>query len=127
MKTIDDLKALLPTLLKLFSKEEHNIGESYWDEDEDGWSKRHDYASNCFIYEEDGWYIEVEYECCGEFDSDSGDYWNAPYCELRCAWGKVSEISASYYDEETGDGIEFSEDELEEFLAPFNELLKDIA
>lgn len=127
MKTIDDLKALLPTLLDLFSNEDHQIGESHWDQDEDGWGKCNDYESNCFTYEEDGWCIEINYECCGEWDSDPGDYWNPPYCELRCAWGEVTEISAYHYDEDTDEEREFSEDELAEFFAPFDELLKDIA
>lgn len=127
MKTIDDFKALLPTLLDLFSNEDHEIGESYWDQDEDGWGKCNDYTPNCFTYEEDGWYVEVHYECCGEYESDPGDYWNPPYCELIRAWGEVSEINVSYYDEDTEEEITFSEEELAEFFAPFDKLLKDVA
>lgn len=127
MKTIDDLKALLPTLLELFSKEDPQIGESYWEQDEDGWGKCNDYESNCFIYEEDGWCIEINYECCGEFSNDPGDYWTPPCYDLIRAWGEVSEITAYHYDEETGDETEFSEEELAEFFEPFNEELKDIA
>lgn len=127
MKTIDDLKALLPTLLDLFNKTDHEIGETYWEQDEDGWGKCQDYEDNCFIYEEDGWSIEVNYRCCGEFCNDPGDYWTPPCYDLIRGWGEVTEITAYHYDEETGDESEFSEDELAEFFAPFDELLEDIA
>lgn len=127
MKTIDDLKALLPTLLELFSQEDHEIGESYWDQDEDGWGKYEDYEDNSFIYEEDGWTIEVNYRCCGEFCNDPGDYWTPPCYDLIRAWGKVTEITACHYDEESGKESEFSDDDLNEIWNAFDEELKDIA
>lgn len=127
MKTIEDLKALLPTLLELFSQEDHEIGESYWEYDEDGRGRHNDYMPNCFIYDEDGWYVEVHYECCGVYHDDPGDYWTPPCEDLIRAWGKVSEINAYYYEEDTDEETEFSKEELKGFFAPFNKELEDIA
>lgn len=127
MKTIDDLKNLLPTLIDLFNEEEHEIGESHEYESEDGRGWCDDYEQNCFTYEEDGWYVEVYYECCGEYCNDSGDYWNPPCYDLIRAWGRVTEINVLHSDEETGDETEFSKEDLAQFFAPFNELLEDIA
>ncbi|MDE7180297.1 MAG: hypothetical protein K2N88_03790 [Muribaculaceae bacterium] len=126
MKTIDDLKALLPTLLELFSQENHEIGESYWDQDEDGWGKCEDYEDNSFIYEEDGWSIEVNYRCCGEFCNDPGDYWTPPCYDLIRAWGEVTEITACHYDEETDEEIEFSDEDLKVLWDAFEEELSNI-
>ena len=127
MKTIEDLKALLPTLLDLFSQEEHKIGETYWDKDEDGWGKFEDYGDNCFLYEEDGWSIEVNYRCCGEFHSDPGDYWNPPCYDLIRGWGEVTEITAYHYDEETDEESEFSDEDLKVLWNAFDEELSDIS
>ena len=114
MKTIADLKALLPSLLQLFSEADCEIGDR-------------EYEHNCFYYEEDGWEIEVHYECCGEYLEDSGDYWNPPCYDLLRGWGEVTEITAYHYDDETGDEVEFSSNELAELFAPFNDILKNIA
>lgn len=73
MKTISDLNALIPTLVDLLSSNDHEIGESYYEQDEDGWGRCDDSTTNYFCYEEDGWLIEVTYECCGEWDNDPGD------------------------------------------------------
>lgn len=127
MKTIDDFKALIPTLVELLSKEDHRIGQSYPEWDESGYCKILDYAGNCFTYEEDGWHIEIDYECCGDYYEDPGDYDNPPCDDLISAWGLVSEIRAYHCDEETCEDTLFREEDLEEFFAPFDEILKDIA
>lgn len=126
MKTINDFKALLPILIKFFSQQEHQVGESYWDKDEDGWDKCDDYKPNCFIYEEDGWEIEVCYECCGEWDNDPGDYWTPPCHKLVKAWGEVTKITAYHYDDETEEESKFDEDDLREFFSEFDKELEDI-
>lgn len=36
MKTKADLDALIPTLVELLSSQDHEIGESYYEQDEDG-------------------------------------------------------------------------------------------
>ncbi|MCM1142291.1 MAG: hypothetical protein NC453_27285, partial [Muribaculum sp.] len=78
MKTIDDLKALFPTLIELVANNDHEIGDSYIEQDEDGWGRCNDYNDNYVSYEEDGWCIEISYRCCGEWDNDPGDYWTPP-------------------------------------------------
>lgn len=127
MKTKADLDALIPTLVDLLTSQDHEIGDSYYEQDEDGWGVCHESATNYFCYEEDGWLIEVTYECCGEWDNDPGDYWTPPSSDLRRAWGEVTEISAYHYDEETDEETEFSEDDLNELWSALDKELEDIA
>lgn len=127
MKTLEDLKKLIPIIVEKFSSADHEIGDSYPDQDEDGYYTCHEYIDNYFSYEEDGWHIEISYKCCGEWDSDSGDYWTPPSCTLEKAWGEVTEITASHYDDDTDEETEFSEDDLSELWEALDEVLKDIA
>lgn len=127
MKTIEDLKVLIPTIVDLFNNTNHEIGESCYEQDEDGWGRCEDSTTNYFTYDEDGWLIEVTYECCGEWCNDPGDYWNPPCYDLIRGWGEVTAITASHYDEETGDKTEFSVDDLDELWKVLDEELKDIA
>lgn len=127
MKTKADLNALIPTLVDLLTSQDHEIGDSYYEQDEDGWGVCHEPATNYFCYEEDCWLIEVTYECCGEWDNDPGDYWTPPSSDLRRAWGEVTEISAYHYDEETDEETEFSEDDLNELWSALDKELEDIA
>lgn len=127
MKTIDDLRALLPKLVELFSKEDHLVGSTYWEDDEDGGGKCTEYEMNNFFYEEDGWCIEIHYECTGEYSDDPGDYWTPPCYDLNKAWGHVTDMSAYHCDEETNEETFFPEEDLEEFWDIFNEQLEDIA
>lgn len=92
MKTIADLNALIPTLVELIRNNDHEIGESYYEQDEDGWGRCDDSTTNYLCYEEDGWLIEVTYECCGEWDNDPGDYWTPPSCDLRRAWARLLKL-----------------------------------
>lgn len=127
MKTISDLKSLIPTIVEQMRNNDHNIGESYFEQDEDGWGRCCDSETNYLCYEEDGWLIEITYECCGEWDIDSGDYWTPPSSELRKAWGEVTEITATHYDEETGEDTEFNDDDVKELWCALDEELRDIA
>lgn len=127
MKTIADLNALIPTLVELIRNNDHEIGESYYEQDEDGWGRCDDSTTNYLCYEEDGWLIEVTYECCGEWDNDPGDYWTPPSCVLRRAWGEVTEITATHYHEDTDEESEFSEEDVNKLWIALDEELKDIA
>ncbi len=127
MKTIADLNALIPTLVELIRNNDHEIGESYYEQDEDGWGRCDDSTTNYLCYEEDGWLIEVTYECCGEWDNDHGDYWTPPSCDLRRAWGEVTEITATHYDEDIDEESEFSEEDVNKLWIALDEELKDIA
>jgi len=111
----------------LLASQDHEIGESYYEQDEDGWGRCDDSITNYFCYEEDGWLIEVTYECCGEWDNDPGDYWTPPSCDLRKAWGEVTEITASHYDEDTDEETEFSDDDVKELWSSLDKVLEDIA
>ena len=126
MKSKSDLNALIPTLVEQFLKKGHEIGESYFEHDEDDWGRCEDSTTNYFCYAEDGWFIEVTYECCGEWDNDPGDYWTPPSSDLIRAWGEVKEISASHYDEDTDEESEFSEEDLCELWEELNKSLEHI-
>ncbi len=123
MKTIEDLQNLFPTIAELFATEDHNIGESYVDEN--GISS--DYEENTFTYEEDGWLIEISYLCTGEWDRVSGGYWNPADRDLLRGWGEVTEIYASHYDEESDEDTEFSAENLTDLKTQINEILKELA
>ena len=127
MKTIADLNALIPTLVELLHNNDHEIGESYYEQDEDGWGWCDEPATNYLCYDDDGWLIEITYECCAETYNDPGDYWTPPSHDLKGAWGKVTEILASHTDEETDEESEFSDDDLKELWGALDEELKDIA
>lgn len=126
MKTLEDLKKLIPTIVEQISGADHEIGECYPEQDEDGWGMCSDYETNYYSYEEDGWLIEVTYECCGEWDNDPGDYWTPPSCDLRKAWGEVTEITATHYDEDTDEETEFERKDLKELWEAIDEALKNI-
>lgn len=127
MKTKADLDALIPALVNLMQNNDHEIGEAYYERDEDGWGRCCDNVSNSISYDKDGWCIEISYDCCGEWDNDPGDYWTPPSCDLRKAWGEVTEINAYHYDEDTDDESEFSEDDTADLWKALDEVLKDIA
>ena len=110
MKTIADLNALIPTLVELLHNNDHEIGESYYEQDEDGWGRCDEPATNYLCYDDDGWLIETP-----------------PCHDLKGAWGKVIEILASHTDEETDEESEFSDDDLKELWGALDEELKDIA
>lgn len=113
------LKDLVPVVAELVRKSEHEIGVSEYDCDE--------YKDNSFVYDKDGWHIEIEYRCCGKWYNDLGDYWNPPCTDLIYAWGEVTNLEANYYDEEEGIDIDFTANDLCELRSGVNESLKNIA
>lgn len=126
MKTIDDLNALIPQLIDLVL-DDPQIGNSYYDQDEDGFYGRNDeYEENYVCYEEDGWFIEISFECCGEWSYDPGDYWTPESLDLVKAWGKVTEINAGHYDEETDEDTEFSEEDTKELWSAIDKALETL-
>ena len=127
MKTTADLNSLIPTLVEMLRYNEHAIGESFIEQDEDGYGRSENPESNYLAYEEDGWLIEINYECSGEYASDSGDSWTPSYCELMRAWGSVTSIIATHYDSETDEDTEFSEEDVKGLWSALDEELKNIA
>lgn len=126
MKTIADLKALIPTLCDLLYEQDHEIGDTYYEEDECGMSMFTDYETNFFTYEEDGWYIDVTYRCSGESYYYPETYWEPSESGWKSASGEVTELIVSHYDEETEEETTFSEDELKELWKALDEVLEDI-
>ena len=127
MKTLEDLRTLIPVISDKISGVYHQIGESCLEHNEDGWGQSADYSTNYFTYEDDGWYIEITYQCCGEWDDAPGDYWTPPCCELRKAWGEVTGITASHYDEDADEETEFEVQDLTELWDAIDGVLKNIA
>lgn len=81
MKTVDDIRALIPTIVDEILGSDHNVG---------AYSK---YLANEYYYEEDGWDIEVLYESTSDDDKE---------------WGRVIDITGRYEDTEL-DGGELDE------------------
>ena len=126
MKTISDLNALIPQLKDLVLKNAV-IGDSICEITEDGIGGYDEPISNSVIYEEDGWNIEIVFDCSGEWESDPGDSWTPSECELLKAWGEVTEIFASYYDEDTEEETVFGADVLNELWSALDKALENIA
>lgn len=107
MKTLSDLKALIPELTSHLMSQKHEIGAWYVDTDMDEDGDRGCIVStpavNDFAYEEDGWLIEGDYECIGKLDSEG--------C-ISSPEGCFTSLSAYHYDEDTGEETTFSECDL---------------
>lgn len=127
MNPKSDLKALIPLILEKFTSNGHKIGESCCYLSEDGWGQSNESVTNFFYYEEDGWYIEVEYECCGEWAYYEGDNWTPSSRSLKEVWGEITKIYAYHYDETTDKETEFSEDELNELWSALDQALEKIS
>lgn len=123
MKTIDDLKALLPELKKRVL-DNPEIGSTFYGRCEDDYDE--DWADNYVCYDEDGWCIEISYKCIGDWACDSGDYWTPPSSDLKRAWGEVTELTASHYDDDTDEETEFTEDELNEIWNEIDQVLSSL-
>ena len=126
MKSIEDLNKLIPTLVELIKNNKHEIGESIIENDGYDWGICEESCTNYLTYEEDGWCIQITYECCGEWECDPGDYWTAHSSELIRAWGEVSEISAYHYDEILGEEIEFSDEDVTELWIALDKAIQTI-
>lgn len=107
MKTVNDLNDLIPELIRRVL-DNPELGDS---KPETNWAS----------YEENGWCIEICYECRGVWEHDFGDYRNVVE-----AWGEVTEISASHCDEDTGEETEFSGDNLNELWSALDKSLEKI-
>lgn len=117
MKTVTDLNNLIPVIVDQIAGQNHDIADAEIEQPK----------TNCFTYDEGGWYIEVIYNCSGDYHCESGNYWDEPSCDLISASGEVEEISASYLDEETDEEIEFSGEDLDELWSAINRALENIA
>lgn len=115
MKTLLDLKALIPTIIAELEAQEKKIGDY----------QEREYESNSFTFEEDGWYIEIEYSCTGYWCCEPQTWDDPGCCEVR-GWGEIDDIRVSHYDEETDEESEFSEEDLTDLYTAVKEVLKYI-
>ena len=122
MKTVTDLNRLIPVLVELLRNNDHEIGETFFED----YGYCEESATNCLYYEEDGWEIEIEYTCTGEWLCEGGDYWNPPCTELIRARGNVESICAYHYDEESGEDTVFSDADLKALRRALDKELADI-
>ncbi len=123
MKTISELNALISQLVGLVI-DNPDIGECYYGRCEADYEET--WATNCVSYEEDGWYIEISFRCCGEWDKFSGDYLTPASCSLLKAWGEITDIQASHYDEENNEETVFSDNDLADIWAALSDALEQI-
>lgn len=126
MKTASEINALIPVLVDLLVQSPKKIGKSSWQLTEDGWQREDNPETNCLDYDHGGWEIEVTYECTGFYDIDDGDRDTPPSVEINRAWGEVTDIYASRYDEDTEETVEYSYDELRPLYAALDEVLREI-
>lgn len=115
MKTLADLNSLLPVLVNLIKNMPHKISDSDFKSE-----------SNFLNYNKDGWDIQIRYECYGERDYDPGDNCTAPSSELIRVSGEVTELYAYHYDENIGEEIDFSEEELREFWIALDKAIETL-
>lgn len=126
-RALASLKDYIDDICRQVVRNNHEIGDSYDEQDEDGWGHTNEPAKNDdYYYQEDDWCIEIEYDCYGEWVKEDGDYWHPSSCELKDAWGEVTAISAYYYDDELGEQIFITEDELGELIEALNKELEHI-
>lgn len=93
---------------------------------EDGW-QREDYPeTNTLRYENDGWEVEVTYECSGFRGIDEGDRYTPLSVEINRAWGEVTDIAACRYDEVTGETVEYGGGDLKGLWDALDEVLREI-
>lgn len=126
MKTIADLNSLTSTLEELLRNANHKIGATYDEQDEDGWGKAEDWDYNYLLFKEGGWFIDIEYECNGVYAYEQGDYDTPPCDDLLRARGRITNINATHYDEDTDDATEFSDEDLKDLVKALDKVLEDI-
>lgn len=113
------LAQVTPTIIELFEKADHEVGFSDSEGDE--------YETNYFCYDQNGWDIELCYECCGKWHIERGDYWTPPSEDLVKVWGNIVELTATYYDEESEEVIEFDDEDLKDLRSEIMEIIESLA
>ena len=68
----------------------------------------------------------MTYECCGDWNCETGNYWTPSNRNLQKAWGKVTEVSAYHYDEATEEETEFSDDDMTELFNALDMALENL-
>lgn len=121
VKTISELNALIPQITALVL-DNAEIGERF----QDGNGCDESWTENYISYDDDGWSIEVSYQCSGIWDYDRGDWATPPSWTLRHAKGEVTDLTVSHYDETTDEGTSFAGDDLSGLWGALNRALKMI-
>lgn len=123
MKTVTDLNALIPAIIDLVL-DNPEIGNSYLGKKES--DRDTEWAENYVCYDEDGWFIEISFKCTGEMIRYDGDYDTPPSESINNARGEVTEIIASHYDDDSGDGTVFNCDDLKDLWRSIDKALERI-
>lgn len=114
MKTIAELNAMIPSILDAFSKERIELEPGYIGNEQ-----------KTFSYLENGWEIEIDYECRGEWEDELGDSETSASLELKSGHGCVTDIFVNYFEEDGNDG-EFVGEELTTLREAFERELQRI-
>lgn len=126
MKTTADLIKLIPEIVELVEGNEHNFGRTVGEQDESGWYPVDEGGRNKVYYEEDGWYVEVTYQCAGVFEYYSRDWLTPLSYEMTCGHGHVIGIDIEHYDEESGEVSTFSKDDIKPLEEEIDKVLEHI-
>lgn len=121
MKTTSDLNALIPQLVALML-DNPKIGEHF----QDGNDYDETWSENYVSYDDDGWCVEVSFQCCGVWDYDRGDWATPPSWTLQHAWGEVTDLTASHYDETTDEETVFDGADLDELRSALDRSIKTV-
>ena len=113
MKTTKQLNALIPEIADALANNHHDIGDLFPER-------------NYFCFEKDGWYVEVEYSCIGDFTC-RGDFMDPYSYSLIAASGSIDSIIVCHTDEETGEETEFSDEDVDELRRCLDMELSEVA
>ena len=117
MKTIIDLKALIPEIAEALRIIPDIISEQYNEDSSDTLTEQ-----DAFLYDEDGWNIEFERIMKVYYESASSSYYEPGYLEFEIKGIELCGPFTIYHeDDETST---FSECEIEEFITELEEYLK---
>jgi hypothetical protein len=116
MKTIEDIKALLPEVYKMMY-DTMECGRILVDEVDGG-------SNSCF-FEKDGWEINVYYICQGYYYYMPQTYWEPSEEGFTKAWCEVSEIEIIYHDDNEGDQV-FENEVLLEIAELIDKEMEDV-
>lgn len=116
MNTASDLKTLLPILVDLLEKQDHQCAE-YDNPGTNGY--------NVLEYEENGWNVYIEYHCEAVIYDDPGTYWTAP-CSWSEASGEIGNLYIAAYNQDTDEEVEFTDAETADIRKALNNVLREI-
>ncbi len=112
-----DITTVIPEVIKLINENKSGFEIGNYEGDEA-------YIWNQVCYDEDGWYIEVNFQCTGYWGYDPGDWYQPEDAWVERAWGEmeIEDLLVSHFDENDNE-TELSEEEIEPL---FDAIIKEL-